>query len=117
MALPYATSQLVRYLTDKMLDNVTKQLQQRSGTATDETPPRLGPPELIEIVGHINAAVVKLDADFQAMSQQVAALDKRVKRMEGRWGTWALVRVVLFVALAFALGFVLAWLLKLGGWI
>ena len=117
MAIPYATSTLVRYLTDKMLDSVAKQLQQRApGVAIDDAPAQLASPALIEIIGHMNASLIKLDEDLQALTTRVNAIDARVTRMEGRWGMWALIRVALIVALAFVVGFGLAWLLHLGGW-
>lgn len=123
MAVPFATAQLVRYVTDKVLENVTRQLQQRSaskllaaGQETDEAVLRQVTPELMEAIGQLNTNLIKLRNDLQDLREDVSELDTRLTRMEGRWGFYALLRVLLIVTLAFVLGIGFAQLLRWGGW-
>ena len=122
MALPYARSQLVRYLTEKVMENVTKQIAEQ----TSQTPqaalaaPKPGTaapssPDIAKLVESINAAFAQTYEQIEALEARLEQVDRRMGSMEERWGWKSMAKVVFAVALAFVLGLVAYQLLHLAG--
>ncbi len=116
MALPYATSALIRIVTDKVLENVAKQMT-KSTPSPNTAALQAASPDLAAVIGSLNQGLLRLQSQLDELETRLDRLDRRMNRLEKRWGWIALGRVVVFVALAFVVGFVVAQMLRLGGWI
>ena len=122
MALPYAKSQLVRYLTEKVMENVTKQIAVQTSQATQAAlaAPKPGTaaassPDVAKLVESINAAFAQTYEQIEALEARIEQVDRRMGSMEERWGWKSMAKVVFAVALAFVLGLVAFQLLHLAG--
>lgn len=115
MALPFATSQLVRYVTDRVLENVMKQLS-RPASGESMAALQAAQPDLAAVIGSLNASLVQVQRELTALEERFERLERRMGRLEKRFGWRTLAKVVLAVVVAFVMGFVLAQLLRLGGW-
>ena len=120
MALPYARSQLVRYLTEKVVENVTKQLSQQQASQHALPSPETGSapvssPDLQRLVESINAAFAQTYEQIEALEARMDQVERQAGLLERRWGWQSMAKVVVAVALAFALGFVAWQLVHLAG--
>ena len=115
MAWPYATSALIRYVTDKVLENVAKQMARPSIGPEVATLPAASP-DLAAVIGSLNSGLLQLQGELTDLEQRLERLDRRMTRLEKRWGWAALARIVVAVAVAFVFGFAAALLFRLGGW-
>ncbi len=116
MALPYATSALIRYVTDRVLENVTKQLA-KPAPEPDVAALQAAAPDLAAIIGALNSNLLQLQREMVAIEEQMQRLDRRMTRLEKRWGWVAMARVVLAVVVAFVFGLIMWQMLRLGGWV
>lgn len=114
MALPYATNALIRIVTDKVLENVARQMG-RPGTDA-QVALQAPPPDLAAALNSLNAGLVQLQRELAALEDRLDGVERRMAQMQRRWGWTAMAKVVLAVAVAFILGFAMAQLLRLGGW-
>ncbi len=117
MALPYATSALIRYVTDRVLENVTKQLAKPAPEPGVAALQAAAPPDLAAIIGSLNSNLIQLQREMATIEEQMQRLERRMNRLERRWGWTAMARVVLAVVVAFILGLVVWQMLRLGGWV
>ena len=113
MALPYAKSQLVRYLTSKVIENVSKEIAQQTtarqpAAAAESEPTAIATPELRRLVDSINSAFAQTYEQIEALEARIDQADRRTRRLEQRWSWQMMVRIVLAVVIAFVLGLV-AW--------
>jgi hypothetical protein len=121
MGLPYARKQLERYITGKVIENVTKQIveQQTSQQSPSSTAQEPGAaptsPDIARLVDSINAAFAQTYEQIEALEARVGQVDQRMSTMERRWGLRTMAYVVFAVALAFVLGLVAFQLLHLVG--
>jgi hypothetical protein len=127
LALPFATQQIIRVVTDKVLEQVMKQMSQRQGaTAVADLPAALpsGSPDqtgsmanLMPILERFNAAILELQNELEDRNQRLVRLEKRLGRFEKRWGWTAIVKITAAVFAACLFGVAFGELLRLGGWI
>lgn len=120
MALPYAKNQLVRYLTGKVIENVTKQIAAQTASQQELVAPEPGTAapanlDIAKLVDSINAAFAQTYEQIEALEARVEQVDRRFSRLERRWGWMAMVRVVVVVVVAFLLGFAAYQLLHMTG--
>jgi hypothetical protein len=122
VALPYATSQIIRIVTDKVLDQVMKQMAQKQTAAA--APQLLEAPampsnaqDLIAILDRFNSGMLQLKNELDELDARLARMERRLNRFEKRWGWQAVAKIglVVFAACLFGVGF--GELLRLGGWI
>ena len=127
MAVPFATQQIIRIVTDKVLEQVMKQVTQRQpAAAITEPPPALpsGAPDqsanlqnLMPILERFNAAIIQLQNELEDREQRLVRLENRLSRFEKRWGWTAFVKIAAVVFAACLFGLAFGELLRLGGWI
>lgn len=123
MAWPYATSQIIRIVTDKVLEQVMRQMSQKQQAATAtallEAPQAMpsGTSDLVSILERFNANIIQLQTELNALDDRLSRMERRLNRFEKRWGWLAVVKIglVVFAACLFGVGF--GELLRLGGWI
>lgn len=110
MVLPLARAQLVRYLTDRVLENVMQRLAQR-------TPALVAGEDAPAGLETLLPALQALQADLQATQARLQTLEARLARLERRYGWRFFVRILAALLVAFLLGFLLALSLKMIGWL
>lgn len=120
MAVPFATQQLIRIVTEKVIENIVARQQSRGlpalaePTTGDPSVPVVGvdPNAFNQLVRHVS----QVESELKALKEKHTALDEKMRRMQQRWGWRTMFRVVVAVTVAFALGAVLAYAAHLGGW-
>ena len=116
MALPYATSQIIRIVTDKVLDNVMKQMAKQQAAAV-ETPALPAPPsDVASMVELFNSTIVRLQNEVDTLEERLQRLERRQNRLEKRWSWANFGKMTLAAVVICALGFLLAQMFRLGGW-
>ena len=119
MAVPFVSQQLIRIVTEKVLENLMARQQARGLPAVVERPTDPEAPvvgvdpsafnQLVRYVGH-------LEGELNALKEQHVALENKFRRLEQRWGWQTMARVVVALVVAFLLGMLLAYAAHLGGW-
>ena len=120
MAVPFATQQLIRIVTEKVIENIVARQQGRGLPAlvepatVDPSVPVVGvdPNAFNQLVRH----VAQVESELKALQEKHAALEEKMRRLQQRWGWQTMLRVVVMVAVAFVLGAILAYGAHLGGW-
>lgn len=117
MALPFARSKLVRYLTSKVIENVTREITQAATSqqlpaAPESDSTMAANPDLHRLVESINAAFAQTYEQIEALEARIDQAERRMARFERRWGWRMIVKIVVAVVIAFVLGLV-AWQLYL----
>lgn len=113
----YARSQLVKYLTDKVIENVSKQVGRADAPApTIDSLDATTQPDLADVIAALRNSVIELNKDIQTLDGQVQKNNARMTRLEKRWSIGALAKVYLYVTASFLSGGLLAYLLHWGGW-
>lgn len=117
MALPFARSKLVRYLTSKVIENVTREITQAATSqqlpaAPESDSTMAANPDLHRLVESINAAFAQTYEQIEALEARIDLAERRMARFERRWGWRMIVKIVVAVVIAFVLGLV-AWQLYL----
>jgi hypothetical protein len=121
VALPYARKQLVQYLTGKVIENVTKQIADQAASqlpqpaAPEQGEATAASPDIARLVDSINAAFAQTYEQIEALEARIELVDRRMTRLEKRWGRAAMVRVIAIVVVTFILGFAAYQLLHLAG--
>ncbi|HUE75621.1 MAG TPA: hypothetical protein VMP10_02235 [Chloroflexota bacterium] len=115
--MQFASAQVIKMITEKVMDNVSRQLTERQGSVTAKT---LAPPE--EIVAEMVATHVRRNlADLNARMESTAALaertDARMTRLERQWNWVMVLRIGSIVLLALVIGFAIGVLARASGWV
>jgi hypothetical protein len=116
--MQFASAQVIKMITEKVMDNVSRQLAERQGHVTPTAAPV--PPE--EIVAQMVAMHVQRNlADMAAQMESTAALaertDARMTRLERQWNWLMVLRIGSIVLLALLVGIAIGVLARASGWV
>ncbi len=119
MAAQFLTAQAIRIVTEKVMENVMRQLRQQQ----PEAPALLNaPPDTMSILTGMHQQLMQTQAMLAAVATRLSEvegrfsdLDRRTESIERRWGWKLWTAIVGSIVLAFALGFVAANLLRVFG--
>jgi hypothetical protein len=119
LAAQFLTAQVIRIVTEKVMENVSRQLRQQQSDA-----PALlnAPPDMMSVLTGMHQQLMQTQAMLAAVAtrlseveEHVTELDGRTASIESRWGWKLWAAIVGSLALTFALGFIAASLLKVFG--
>jgi hypothetical protein len=106
------TSQVIRIVTEKVMENISRQVRQQHG----ETPAMLSaPPDVMAVLSAMHQQIVQTQGALAALAARIDEIEARAEAVEHRWGWPLWGAIVGAVALAFLLGFVAANVLRVFG--
>ncbi|MBI2941894.1 MAG: hypothetical protein HYY04_15805 [Chloroflexi bacterium] len=114
MAVPFATQQLIRLVTEKVIENVMRQVPRAlpSGPEVSPSGVPVDAAEFSRLVRYVGA----LEEDLKQLNSRSEALEAKIARLERRWSWRTMFRVVVAVAVSFVLGAAVTFAAHLGGW-
>src|SRR5450759_2118 len=90
----------MRYLTDKVIENVAKTVSRPAlKRAQQEAALATAAPDVAEVVNALNQAMIQIQTELNSLDSRIARVDRRMTRLEKRWGWIAMFRVVLALSL------------------
>ena len=116
--MQFASAQVIRIITDKVLENVSRQMTTRTGSAEAQTIAQVDPELIARLVArHFEVNAGELIERFDSVASKTDRVDARLTKLERRWGWRMLFRFASIVVLAVLVGFVVGVLARSGGWI
>jgi hypothetical protein len=112
LAANFVTAQVIRIVTEKVMENVARQM----GRPPTGAPPALqAPPDVMAILSGMHQQLVQTQSAVEALEARIVAAETTAEAIQRRWGwpLWAAMVGSVFVA--FALGFVAATVLRVLG--
>ncbi len=116
MALQFASSALVRYVTEKVMETVMRQISEAQRHAVESAGASGESTVDVTAVIALSAQINQLSKRIDLLNDELAGFRRRVAAFEKRYGWGFMLKMVAAVVATFMAGFGLGFLAKLAGW-